>query len=387
MRVLHVIDSFSFGGAERLLAALADATAGGPVTMRAASLVRYTSTRTASLPLLRAAGLDPFSVGVRRLADPLAIPLLRRAITRSGCDVVHTHLGYSTALAPIAARSLGIPSVSTLHHVPTRNVSRRELVKERLSYFGADVGRSPLVFVSDAARRAAVQLNGRTGRDWRVLPNGVDLGRYAVRGPDDPSTMPPDIPVAPDAPVVTIVAALRGPKGHEVALRAWPLVREQVPGAVLVVVGDGPERDELRRRAVEGVILTGERSDVPRILTNSTLAVLPSFTEALPTALIEAAACGVPSVASDVGGIPEIVHHGSTGLLVPPGDAPALAKTITTLLLDHELRRRLGRAARTVAEQRFDLVEWAHRLTELYHEVYSGRRDRGTAGSVRPGHG
>jgi len=373
MRVLHVIDSFSFGGAERLLAALNAVAGQFTLALSVASLAPYTPERTASLPLLTDAGLRPSFIGVRRLLDPAALPLLCRTIAASRCAVVHAHLGYSAALVPVAARRLGVPCVSTLHHLPSPDRPRRELLKEWLWTRSAERG-AALIYVSEAALHAAAELVGPARPSWRVLHNGVDLSAYAPPGSADPIELPLDLGIPPGSPVVTVVAALRKEKGHEVALRAWPQVRARVPDAVLLVVGDGPHGPVLRSAAGDGVVFAGSREDVPAILRGSTLALLPSLAEALPTVMIEAAASGLAAVATTVGGTPETVEHGRTGLLVPPGDVAALADAVSTLLVDHRRRYRYGRAARMLAEQRFDLRRWAGRLSELYQQAAADRR-------------
>jgi glycosyltransferase involved in cell wall biosynthesis len=207
-----------------------------------------------------------------------------------------------------------------------------------------------------------------------VLHNGVDLSAYAPPERADPVELPLDLRIPRGSPVVTVVAALRREKGHEVALRAWPQVRARVPDAVLLVVGDGPHGPALRSAAGDGVVFAGSREDVPAILRGSTLAVLPSLAEALPTVMIEAGASGLAAVATTVGGTPETVEHGRTGLLVPPGDVAALADAISTLVTDRHRRYRLGMAARKLAEQRFDLRRWAGRLSDLYERAAADRR-------------
>jgi glycosyltransferase involved in cell wall biosynthesis len=373
MRVLHLIDSFSFGGAERLIATLNSVAGEVGLDLSVASLAPCTPERTQSLPLLTEAGLRPSFVGVRRLLDPKAPRLLQQAIARSGCQVVHAHLGYSAALVPPAARRLGVPCVSTLHHLSSPDIPRRELVKEWLWTRSAERG-AALVYVSEAARRAAVDLVGSPKPSWRVLHNGVDLSAYAPASRPGAARLPADLPVPPGVPVVTVVAALRAAKGHEIALRAWSQVRARIPDAVLLIIGDGPHGPVLRDKAGAGVVFAGSREDVPAILRASTLALLPSLTEALPTVMIEAAACGLAAVATTVGGIPETVEHGRTGLLVAPGDAAALADAVTTLLTDDELRHRFGKAARRLAEDRFDLRQWARRLARLYEQAVAGPR-------------
>ena len=170
---------------------------------------------------------------------------------------------------------------------------------------------------------------------------------------------------------------MRGGKGHAAAIEAWPLVLRAVPTAQLLLVGAGREEPELRRIVTgaglaQHVRFAGLRADVPRLLAASTLAVLPTEREALPTVLIEAAACGVPAVATAVGGVPEVVRHGATGLLVPPGDVPGLAAAVVELLRDEPRRRQMGQAARRLAERSFDARAWAATLRRIYDRAAAG---------------
>jgi glycosyltransferase involved in cell wall biosynthesis len=366
VRVFVVIDSFAFGGAENLLGVLAAAAPDAGIELEVASLAPRSQGRVSLLPVLESAGLDVTFLDVHRLADLTAVVRIARAIRASGCDVVHAHLGYSATLVPMAARLAGRPCVSTLHHVP-QDLPFRERIKERLSVSVA--GRlGKLVFVSDASRREFAR-RYRERDTWRVLHNGVELSSFTP-GED---TWPVELPLPAGAPVCTIVAALREPKGHRTAIDAWPRVMAAVPDARLLIVGDGPERRRLQRHAetaglAGNVAFAGTRQDVPRLLRASTIAALPSHTEALPTVLIEAAACGRAVVAASVGGVPEVVSDGHTGLLVPPGDTAAFAEAVTVLLTQPGLRADMEVAARRLAEQRFGVDRWAARLRALYEE-------------------
>ncbi len=320
MRILQIIDSFSYGGAERLLATLNSVAPDAGLDMTVTSLAPASQGRNASLSVLEAAGLRPAYADVHKLLDPQGIPKLVRAIKDSGCAVVHAHLGTSATMVPVAARITGVPCISTLHHLPRRKEALSDRVKNWLQIQSAERGHA-LVFVSDAARLAAAGLY-RPRSSWRTLHNGVDLTAFnPVAGTPEP--LPDGIDVPSGAPVVSIVAAVREPKGHEYAIAAWPKVRAQVPDAVLLIVGDGPHLPALRALVGDdpdsGIVFTGAREDVPAILRASTLALLPSLTEALPTSLIEAAATGLAVVATTVGGTPETVEHGSTGILVSRG--------------------------------------------------------------------
>jgi glycosyltransferase involved in cell wall biosynthesis len=382
VRILQIIDSFSYGGAERLLATLNSVAPAAGLDMTVTSLAPASQGRNASLPVLEAAGLRPAYADVHKLLDPAGVPKLARAIKESGCAVVHAHLGTSATLVPIAARVAGVPCISTLHHLPRRKEGLSDRVKNWLQIQSAERGHA-LVFVSDAARHAAAGLY-RPHQSWRTLHNGVDLTAFnAVDGPPEP--MPEGIDVPPGAPVVTIVAAVREPKGHEYAIAAWPKVRAQVPDATLLIVGDGPHLPALRALVGDspdsGIVFAGAREDVPAILRGSTLALLPSLTEALPTSLIEAAATGLAVVATTVGGTPETVEHGRTGILVEPRDAEALAESVTDLLIDSGLRAKYGAAGRRLAEERFDLTRWAGRLADLYAEALGTNERRRTPAS------
>lgn len=367
MKVLALIDSLSYGGAEKLLATLAGTREAGVFDLAVLSVAPRSSGRTQMLDTLLEAGLEVGFADISRLADPTAVPRLARLLRASGADVVHAHLGYAAILGPVAARLAGLPSVATLHHVPGP-ISRPESVKERLMVeVPARLGR--LVLVSDAARAAfAARYPQRSS--WRVIHNGIDLDRFRVA----PARLPVELGVPEGAPVVAFVSALREPKGHLDALHAWPRVLRSHPDARLLVVGDGPYRASIESESArlglsERVLLTGARDDIDRLMQASDLVVLPSHTEALPTALAEAAASGRAVVASRVGGVPETVVHGETGLLVPPHDPRSFGEAVAALLADPATRQRFGARGRALAEERFDRIRWRDRLLDLYREV------------------
>lgn len=369
MKVLVIIDSFSFGGAENLLAVLAEASTAVNLEFHVASLAPRSQRRNALLHVLEEAGLEISFLDIPRLLHHPAIPKIAGLIKQTGAQIVHSHLGYSATLGPIAARLVGRPSVATLHHVPG-DLSLRERLKERLAVTIA--GRlGTLVFVSDASRNGFAERYAERPQSWRTIYNGVDLTEFS---PGQGIRLPPEFGVPDTAPVVTVVAALRAPKGHEVAIRAWRRVLDHVPDAHLLIVGDGVESGRLQQSAIDNavearVIFAGVRGDIPTLLRASTLVALPSFTEALPTALIEAAACGRAVVASNVGGVPEVVRHQRTGLLVPPGDEACFGAAVVELLLDDARRTAMGAEARAAAEQRFDARLWASNLRDLYLEL------------------
>lgn len=384
MRVLHVLDSFSFGGAENLVVELARHAAADPgadLDLAVASLgPRGREGKDAMLGRLQAVGLAPTYLGVRRLLDPLGVLRLARTLRAGSAEVVHAHLGYSATLVPLAARLAGVPCVATLHLEPQLG-SRADRVKEALSVLvPARLGR--LVLVSQAAYDGYARHYGPATASWRCIPNGIDVDRWTTAR----RRLPQDVPVPDGAPVWAVVAALREPKGHVPLVQAWARVVEDHPDAHLLVVGEGPHRSALETRVHElglgrRVHLLGRREDVPDLLAGVDGVVSASFTEALPTALVEAAACGLPVVATDAGGTRDVVLDGVTGRVVPVGDVTALATELSRLLSDPRTRAAYGAAARRRAEQVFSMQAWTRALHDLYAElvVPSGTDPKETA--------
>jgi glycosyltransferase involved in cell wall biosynthesis len=372
MRVLLVIDTLSFGGAENLLVTLASQASAIGVEFEVAVIAPRDDALGAWLPNLRRAGLEPRFLDIRRLAQPDALARLRRAVRASGCDVVHAHLGTASTLAPLAAGLAGRPSVCTLHHIP-EELSGREAVRERIAVSVASRSRA-LLFVSLASMEAFRRRyrHARTS-SWRVLTNGVDLRTFHPRRVDDRSDheVRAELGVPQGVPLVPLVAHMRPGKGHDGAIGAWRDVLARQPDARLVLVGDGPLEAQLRSRTRElglerRVVFAGRRDDVADVLRSSALVLLPSRIEALPTVLIEAAACGVPAIATAVGGVPEVVDDRRTGWLLNDASPAGIAATVDGALADPARRAQVGSAAHRHAEQRFDAGQWARSLHGIY---------------------
>jgi glycosyltransferase involved in cell wall biosynthesis len=361
-----ILDSYNFGGAENLIAELGR-YAPAALDVSVASLAPEESNRNALYGRLADANLNPTYVSVRKLLDPRGFIRLVRMLRQSHADVVHAHLGYSATLVPLAARLVGLPVVATLHLSPQPHTSRGEWFKEFLSVrIPARLGR--IVLVSQHAFDQYAKRYGPARSTWRAIPNGVDVDRYTVRG-GIRST---------DQPVWAVVAALRPDKNHVDLIRAWAGVVAVHPKAKLLIVGDGPSRADIERAVTESglgdsVELLGRREDVPDILATVDGVVSASVDEALPTALIEAGASGLPVVASDAGGTREIVVDGVTGRLVPLRDVPALTDALLEVIGNPELAAAFGAAGRAQAEDKYSMRTWVDKLDHLYQEVIGER--------------
>jgi glycosyltransferase involved in cell wall biosynthesis len=226
---------------------------------------------------------------------------------------------------------------------------------------------------------------GRTTAPLRLIYNGVDLQRYEEQ--EACCTLPEEYGMEPGAEIVGVVARLEPEKGHATLLDAWPSVLRTVPGAYLLIVGEGSRRESLEAQArdlriAHRVVFTGRRDDVPAVTAALDVAVLPSYREAQGLSILEAMALRRPVVASNVGGIPEMITDGVTGLLVPPHDADALAAAIVRLLTDHSLADTLGRAGHDLVHDRFCIQLMVEAIEEIYTEGARSVRPSEVAAAV-----
>jgi glycosyltransferase involved in cell wall biosynthesis len=229
-----------------------------------------------------------------------------------------------------------------------------------------------VIMVSDAAR--ASYLAAWPARRDRVVT--VHNGVAARPRPGSGRAVREELGIAPGDHVVTMITVLREGKGHGAAVEAVSAVRERFPAVRLLILGDGPAREEVRELAAslgDAAIVAGYRNDVMEVLDATDVLLHPSRVDAFPTALLEAMAAGVPVLASRVGGIPEIVDDGHSGVLVEaPPRAEPLARVLGDLLADPPRRRALAEAGRSRFEQRFTIEAWMRRLSAVYEAAIAG---------------
>jgi glycosyltransferase involved in cell wall biosynthesis len=310
----------------------------------------------------RAAGFAVHAVPFRHRCDVLSIDRLRRIIRRQAVDVVNAHSAIDGWAAAFAAGS-GVAVVRTRHlSIPVH----RNWPTTWLYTRGCDA----IVTTGEALRRQLMRENGFDGRRIVSVPTGVDLARFDRRRTDAgalrrllPSTVPAD------APLIGTIAMLRTMKGHHILVDALPAIRAAVPGAHLVLVGDQPHErssvraDLLAQAAALGVAdrvhLLGYRDDIPDLLAGLDAVCLPSTRdEGVPQGLTQALAMSVPTIATNVGAVSEVVRDGDTGWLVPPGAPSPLADAVATALTDRaEAARRAARG--------HDLVRGSYTVTSM----------------------
>ncbi len=289
---------------------------------------------------------------------------LWRLMRRSRCRAVLTFTHHSNLLGVPLAWLAGAPLRFASHRGKIHGFRRWQ---ERLHAWMINSGMATrLVAVSEGVRREAVAEGVHPNR-ITVIPNGV--AAPPASGVRD-STLRAELGVSRRSPLVLSVGRLAPEKGHDLLLTAMPEVLAAVPEVHLALAGDGGTRLALQEQAqklgIAGrVHFLGNRSDVPQLLAAADLFVLPSRSEGLPNALMEAQVCGMAAVAFDVGGVGEIVVDGETGVLAPPQDVTALAKAMVALLKNKNERKRMGEAGRRRALRLFSLDAMCQKYATL----------------------
>jgi L-malate glycosyltransferase len=247
--------------------------------------------------------------------------------------------------------------------------SRKRMFFNRLFLRGID----RVVAVGGAVKQALIANEGIPASRIEVFYNGVDLENFS-RDSQTRRRVRAELGIRDDVPVVIQVARLDYLKDHCTAVRALEAVTREIPECRLLIVGEGPERPrieaEIARRGMQQQIrLLGLRKDVKQLLAAADLFLLTSISEGIPVTFIEAMACHLPIVSTDVGGVKEVVEDGRTGLLAAAGDHQMLGNAIVKLVRDPSLRRSLGDCGRARAEQVFSEKEMHERYAALYQKM------------------
>jgi glycosyltransferase involved in cell wall biosynthesis len=362
--------------------------------------------------------------------DEAAIQAVATHLAAVDADVVHAHMYRAEVIGTQAAwRIAGLGRrrpyiVSTVHSSRIRSDEDRALLRRLTPRI------DQLIAVSKAIVRK-IDDEGRVGAPVTLIYNGVDLQRYVDQ--EACCTLHEEYDIPEGAPIVGVVARLEPEKGHPTLLEAWPGVLERVPSAHLLIVGEGSRREALEAQAIDlglmqrqasrtnaaatasaatasaatasaatasarpasplmqqqasrtdsalfsvrgttpnSVTFTGRRDDIPSVTAALDVAVLPSYREAQGLSILEAMALSRPVVASNVGGIPEMIENGETGLLVPPHDAAALGDAIARLLTDHPYADTLARAGHDLVYERFCVELMVRAVETIYDEAVEG---------------
>lgn len=390
-KVIHVITRLDFGGSAQntMLTALGhdrakfeplvvagypgrwDAQGGQAATEENCRRLEKAAVRWMMLPSL--------TREVHPLKDAQALWQLIRLFRKEQPALVHTHTSKAGVLGRVAAWFARVPVIV---HTPHGHVFYGHFGPFR-SWLFLQIERAlsgitdRLIALTEAERQDHLDRSvGKTDR-FSVVPSGIDrerFGRARVQGKQQPDWFR----CPPDALVVGSVGWLTDIKGHTYLIEAVAKLKQDFPSLHLVIIGSGDRHDALLQQAElaglrDAVHFLGHRNDIESCLAGMDVFVLPSLNEGMGRALIEAMAAGLPVIASHVGGIPAVIRHERTGLLVPPGDANALAVALRRLLDRPEWAAQLGVAASHSVDSRYGSVSMVHAIESIFAEALSVR--------------
>lgn len=293
---------------------------------------------------------------------------LRRLIREERPDIVHLHSRRGSDLwGGVAARLEGVPAV----------LSRRVDNPEAPWWVGLKYRLYDRVVAISEGIRQVLLGEGLSPEKVVCVHSAVDTERYRPEG-GDRRWLQAEFGLAEGEPTLAMIAQFIPRKGHRTLLQALPAVIARHPRVRVLLFGQGPEEDAIRRLAADAgwqqrVVFAGFRRDLERVLPALDLVVHPAEMEGLGVSLLQAAACEVPIVATRAGGIPEIVLPGQTGLLIEPGDAAALAAAVNRLLDNPAERQDFGRAGRALALREFSVQAMARGNRTVYQQVLDAR--------------
>ena len=364
LRVVHVVLSLDVGGLERNVI---NQVREGQALGQEVSVVCVTQPGTLASQV-ESLGGRLFCLDKRPGITLDTISRIRNLFRAMKPDIVHTHQIGTLFYAGPAVASLGRVRTRVVHTEHGREPYNRSA---RRRWLGRLAGLFVERFFCLTHDMAAEIIHHRIvpRSKVRVIDNGIDIDRFRERG--DPAALRRSLGIPADSPVIGSVGRLVDVKRHDVLIRAFADLRRAVPDAYLVVVGGGPLENELlalaHRLDVDTCVhLVGHQPEAWKFLYIMNCFALTSRSEGMPQAVLEAAIAGLPIVATRVGGLPELIDDGHTGILIEPNDPEVLTRALLTVLRDPEAAREMGLAALQRVESRFHV----RRMAQVYHRHF-----------------
>jgi len=372
--IIWMIDSLGPGGAEQLMPTILKNLKQAGFNIRICALqIRAGNPIASELERLE---LPVDLIPIPNLRQPFNLVHILRYLRLHRPQLLHTQLEFADILGTLAAKILGIPSVSTVHTLDVFPEKKSAWGRMKLRWFLLGKFCDRVIAVSEKTRLHYLQSGGLPSDKVITLYNGVDISRFKIMDATQTAKLKQELHLPLNSKIIITVAVLREPKGIQFMIRALPAILEQCPDVHYLIVGDGEHgaalTDLVTALAIKNhVTFAGHRTDIPDLLACCDIFVLPTLKDALPTVLIEALAAERPIVASNVGGVPEIIENGVNGLLVSPGDPSKLTEACLKLLKDNELSRQIVLAGSKTVRQRFNIGSQIEQLSKLYEELTS----------------
>lgn len=372
-RILHLTSSAFFGGPERQIVKHAEAMRAGEFEV-VIGVIHDGHGGEETVEEARRRGIESVGLLSPGPITPRLPFTLASIVRRRACHLLVSHGYKANVLGSVTGRALGTPHLCYARGWTDEN--RRIRFYQALDRFV--LRRSWRVITVSHGFREVLVREGIAASRIAVVHNAVDLEEIGAVPPKRREDVWAEVGFPPGTSLVAAGGRLSPEKGHAVLLDAWPAVVAACPRAGLLLFGAGPLEQELRRQVSRlgiesSVRLLGHRRDFLSWLAALDVMALPSFSEGLPNVVLEAFARAVPVVASRVGGVPELVLDGETGLLVGPGDAGALARRLLDVLEGRVARETLTARARSLVERAFSFPGQAAKLADIYREALDRR--------------
>jgi L-malate glycosyltransferase len=373
--ILFIIDELcEIGGAERVLFKMIELL---PAETFRSSLLTFRTNDEADLTQVHC---PVYVMPLKRTYDWNALKVarqIRKFVRQEKVSIVHTFFETSDLWAGPIAKLSGCPVLISSRRDLGILRSQRHTIGYRLLRRMYD----SVLAVSPQVRDFCIQQDGLDPARVQTLFNGLDMDYLSASKAESRTALRKQFNIPEEAPVITSVGNIRKVKGIDVLVEAAAQVSKTHPSAIFLVVGRKSEEEHCRELEARVASLglsanfrfLGSREDVFPILRMSDIFCLPSRSEGLSNALIEAMACRLPCVATDVGGNPEVLTHGESGLLVPSEDSAALARALLQLLSDRSLAARIGLRGESVVQIRFTSQAMMNTLVSVYNELLAAK--------------
>jgi len=351
--VFHLVDTMELGGLERVVSNLAQGLDRKKYKVEVCCIVSGGVVREELLQK----GTTVHVLSIQEYGKWKNIKKLALQLKKSGVHIVHMHGAFAQKIGVIAALIAGVPCKIVHIHTTFYNLNWKNVLIDKLLRNFVD----RIIYISESCLESFKKEGYKNGKKSVIIYNGV-------RTPVNNEEIEKE-----NGFVCAVVASLSSHKGHEYLLRAIHQIKNDDACIKLWIIGDGPLKGELVNLVQEldisdQVEFFGIRRDVGNLLSEIDIFILPSLREGMSLALAEAMAHGKAIIASNVGGIPEIIKDGKTGLLVEPANVEKIVEKICRLTYDYELRKNLGRQARLAYERRFTLDIMIGKIEKLYEQ-------------------
>lgn len=367
LKVLHLTSTkYGIGGVEKLLLDMSGKYDSKRFEVSYCNLFCDANGKGVFPTMLRERNLKVFDIKGKRWKElPRIVFDLVRLIRKERFDIVHLHMLQATSIGGLAARIAGHSKVVITKHHTFESSKQPPFVKKLETLFTKNA--DCIAAISEYVRDDMIALSVPAEK-ISIICNGTDVNAFDERAREEPKSR------FPDSPVLGTVGSLTERKGHEYLFKAMPIIAKQFPNVCLLVVGEGPEKESLKKLADEfglesTIIMVGFQENVAPLLKQLDLYVHPSIHEPFGIAILEAMTAGKCVVATAVEGIPEIVIEGESGFLVPPEDPAKLAEVICRALNNIDKIREMGANGRKRVEKVFNIESTVGKYQDLYEIV------------------